>query len=101
MGGNGPPGRAFATLTAIHGGRIRWCSKDWLPQQAGVTVTVPGTVAVVAASSAATGASTGIRRTLKASGTSQASFVEAPQKRIFEFVCENNRDYRVLFGERK
>jgi hypothetical protein len=28
-------------------------------------------------------------------------FVEAPQKRIFEFVCENNRDYRVLFGERK
>ncbi len=28
-------------------------------------------------------------------------FVEARQKRIFEFVCENNRDYRVLFGERK
>jgi hypothetical protein len=28
-------------------------------------------------------------------------FVEAPQKRIFEFVCENNRDYRVLFGDSK
>ena len=28
-------------------------------------------------------------------------FVDAPQKRIFEFVCENNRDYRVLFGDRK
>ena len=28
-------------------------------------------------------------------------FVDAPQKRIFEFVCENNRDYRVLFGDTK
>ena len=28
-------------------------------------------------------------------------FTDAPQKRIFEFVCENNRDYKVLFGERK
>jgi hypothetical protein len=28
-------------------------------------------------------------------------FTDAPQKRIFEFVCENNRDYRVLFGDRK
>jgi hypothetical protein len=28
-------------------------------------------------------------------------FVDAPQKRIFEFVCENNRDYRTLFGDRK
>jgi hypothetical protein len=28
-------------------------------------------------------------------------FTEAPQKRIFEFVCENNRDYRVLFGDKK
>ena len=28
-------------------------------------------------------------------------FTEAPQKRIFEFVCENNRDYRVLFGDNK
>ena len=28
-------------------------------------------------------------------------FTEAPQKRIFEFVCENNRDYRKLFGDRK
>ena len=28
-------------------------------------------------------------------------FVDAPQKRIFEFVCENNRDYRQLFGDRK
>jgi hypothetical protein len=28
-------------------------------------------------------------------------FVQAPQKRIFEFVCENNRDYRPLFGDRK
>ena len=25
-------------------------------------------------------------------------FTDAPQKRIFEFVCENNRDYRQLFG---
>ena len=28
-------------------------------------------------------------------------FVDAPQKRIFEFVCENNRDYRTLFGDKK
>ena len=28
-------------------------------------------------------------------------FVDAPQKRIFEFVCENNRDYRTLFGDQK
>ena len=28
-------------------------------------------------------------------------FTDAPQKRIFEFVCENNRDYKVLFGDRK
>jgi len=28
-------------------------------------------------------------------------FVDAPQKRIFEFVCENNRDYRQLFGDKK
>jgi hypothetical protein len=28
-------------------------------------------------------------------------FTDAPQKRIFEFVCENNRDYRELFGDRK
>ena len=28
-------------------------------------------------------------------------FVDAPQKRIFEFVCENNRDYRPLFGDKK
>ena len=28
-------------------------------------------------------------------------FVEAPQKRIFEFICENNRDYRPLFGDKK
>jgi hypothetical protein len=28
-------------------------------------------------------------------------FVDAPQKRIFEFICENNRDYRPLFGDKK
>jgi hypothetical protein len=28
-------------------------------------------------------------------------FVDTPQKRIFEFVCENNRDYRQLFGNQK
>ena len=28
-------------------------------------------------------------------------FVDAPQKRIFEFICENNRDYRQLFGDKK
>jgi hypothetical protein len=28
-------------------------------------------------------------------------FVEAPQKRIFEFICENNRDYKQLFGDKK
>jgi hypothetical protein len=28
-------------------------------------------------------------------------FVEAPQKRVFEFICENNRDYRPLFGDKK
>ena len=28
-------------------------------------------------------------------------FVDAPQKRVFEFICENNRDYRPLFGDKK
>ena len=28
-------------------------------------------------------------------------FTEAPQKRIFEFICENNRDYKQLFGDKK
>jgi len=28
-------------------------------------------------------------------------FVDAPQKRIFEFICENNRDYKPLFGNQK
>jgi hypothetical protein len=28
-------------------------------------------------------------------------FVDAPQKRIFEFICENNRDYKQLFGDKK
>ena len=30
--------------------------------------------------------------------TRQFRFVDPPQKRIYEFVCENNRDYRPLFG---
>ena len=27
-------------------------------------------------------------------------FTEAPQKRIFEFICENNRDYKQLFEKK-
>jgi len=31
----------------------------------------------------------------------QFRVADPPRKRIFEFVCENNRDYRPLFGEKK
>jgi hypothetical protein len=31
----------------------------------------------------------------------QFRLADPPRKRIFEFVCENNRDYRPLFGDRK
>jgi hypothetical protein len=33
--------------------------------------------------------------------TRQFRLSDPPRKRIFEFVCENNRDYRPLFGDRK
>jgi hypothetical protein len=33
--------------------------------------------------------------------TRQFRLADPPRKRIFEFVCENNRDYRPLFGDRK
>jgi hypothetical protein len=33
--------------------------------------------------------------------TRQFRVADPPRKRIFEFVCENNRDYRPLFGDRK
>ncbi len=33
--------------------------------------------------------------------TRQFRVADPPRKRIFEFVCENNRDYRPLFGDKK
>jgi len=33
--------------------------------------------------------------------TRQFRLADPPRKRIFEFVCENNRDYRPLFGDTK
>ena len=33
--------------------------------------------------------------------TRQFRISDPPRKRIFEFVCENNRDYRPLFGDKK
>jgi hypothetical protein len=33
--------------------------------------------------------------------TRQFRLADPPRKRIYEFVCENNRDYRPLFGDRK
>jgi hypothetical protein len=33
--------------------------------------------------------------------TRQFRLADPPRKRIFEFVCENNRDYRPLFGDGK
>jgi hypothetical protein len=33
--------------------------------------------------------------------TRQFRIADPPRKRIFEFVCENNRDYRPLFGDKK
>ena len=31
----------------------------------------------------------------------QFRVADPPRKRIFEFICENNRDYRPLFGDKK
>jgi hypothetical protein len=33
--------------------------------------------------------------------TRQFRLADPPRKRIFEFVCENNRDYKPLFGDKK
>jgi hypothetical protein len=33
--------------------------------------------------------------------TRQFRIADPPRKRIFEFICENNRDYRPLFGDQK
>jgi hypothetical protein len=33
--------------------------------------------------------------------TRQFRVADPPRKRIFEFICENNRDYRPLFGDKK